>query len=152
MLGFADRLIAKLGAPGNYGDMGVGGYCKLLEGIRAAGLDAKFDAGAFEEKLRKLVNASIVRDTSMWEGYSVRPSDYIASPGSIFYEGNEEIVSTELDYLIETHPAGGVWDITWSWFENTEKYPQEFAVSRNWWRACKAIEKISFLKRFGRVE
>ena len=44
------------------------------------------------------------------------------------------------------------WNITWSWFENNEKYAKEFAISENWWKASIAIEKIRLLQNFGRVE
>lgn len=70
---------------------------------------------------------------------------------SPLYHGNEDIVATELDYLVDTRNAGGVWDITWTWFALGEKYPKEFAVSENWWKAGKAIEKMKFLRNFGRI-
>jgi hypothetical protein len=76
----------------------------------------------------------------------------IGSPDSLFYKNNEEIALKELDYIIETRQSKGVWDITWSWFENNDKYAREFAISENWWKASKAIEKIIFLKNFNRVE
>ena len=31
-------------------------------------------------------------------------------------------------------------------------YPDAYAISRNWWRSIKAIEYLSFLKAFGRLE
>jgi len=132
--------------------MGIGGYCRLLDSIKQAQLTKHFDCDFLIEKLKKLVNDSIVRDTEKWVNYSVRPSNYITSPESIFYKDNEDIVSRELDYIIETRPKNGVWDITWSWFENDDKYPKEFAISENWWKAEKAIEKINFLKNFNRVD
>jgi hypothetical protein len=82
----------------------------------------------------------------------VRPSDYIRSPKSIFYSDNEDVVAQELDYLIDTRPKDNVWNITWSWFENNDKYPKEFAISENWWKASKAIDKMNFLRNFNRVD
>ena len=64
---------------------------------------------------------------------------------------NEEITQTELDYLIDTRVSGGVWEITWSWFENNEKYPKEYAISENWWKADKAISVLRHLRNFGRI-
>ncbi|WP_309450615.1 hypothetical protein [Clostridium sp.] len=132
--------------------MGIGGYCILLDSIKQANLTWRFDCDFLAEKLSELVYDFIVRDTSKWGHYSVRPSNYINSPECIFYKENEEIVSRELDYIIETRPKNGVWDITWSWFENNDKYAKEFAISENWWKASKAIEKINYLKNFNRVD
>jgi len=112
----------------------------------------RFDCDFLAEKLSNLVYGSIVRETSKWVQYSVRPSDYINYPESIFYKENQDIVSRELDYIIETRSKNGVWNITWSWFENNDKYAKEFAISENWWKASKAIEKINFLKNFNRVD
>ena len=61
-------------------------------------------------------------------------------------------METELDYLIDTRNPGGVWNITWTWFDLGEIYPKEFAVSENWWMSSKAIEKMRFLRAFGRIE
>ena len=151
-LTFSDIVINKLSISGNYGDMGIGGYCVLLDSIKAANLIWRFDCNFLAERLTKLVYDSIERDTSKWAHYSVRPSDYIGSPESIFYKDNEDILSKELDYIIETRPQNGVWDITWSWFENNDKYAKEFAISENWWKASKAIHKINLLKNFSRVD
>jgi hypothetical protein len=151
-LKFSELIINKLKTAENYGDMGIGGYCILLDSIKEAKLTEHFDCDFLTESLKKLVYDSIVRDTEKWVNYSVRPSNYITSPKNIFYKHNEEIVSMELDYIIETRAKNGVWDITWSWFENNDKYPKEFAISENWWKSEIAIEKINFLKKFNRLD
>lgn len=151
-LKFSNSLITKLTTSNKYGDMEIGGYCVLLDSIKKAEITGKFDCDFLEETLKKLVRDSIERDTEKWTSYSVRPSNYIVSPESIFYKDNEDIVFKELDYLIETRPKNGVWNITWSWFDNNDKYPKEFAISENWWKAEKAIEKIVFLRNFNRVD
>lgn len=151
-IAFTDILLSKLAAADNFGDMGIGGYCILLNSIRQSELAARYDFHALTVRLCQLVNRSIVRETSKWPFYGVRPSDYIKSPESPYYKGNEEIVATELDYLIDTRHEAGVWDITWSWFENNEKYAKEFAISENWWKAIKAIDNVNFLRNFNRID
>ena len=151
-LTFSDIIIDKLRTSEHYGDMSIGGHCILLDSIEQAKLTWRFDCIFLTEKLTKLVHDSIERDASKWAHYSVRPSDYISSSESIFYKGNEDIVSRELDYIIETRPQNGVWDISWSWFENNDKYVKEFAISENWWKASKTIHKINLLKNFNRVD
>ncbi len=151
-LTLANNVFGKLNSVDKYGEMGIGGYIVLVETIEQAGLTAHFDLKAITEKVKKLVYDAIERDTTKWANYSRRPSDYIGSPESIFYKDNQDIITTELDYLIDTRLQNGVWNITWSWFENNEKYAKEFAISENWWKASVAIDKITFLKNFGRLE
>lgn len=146
------RILHLIGNAEKNGDMGIGGYVVLLNTINKAGLARNYDMESVLECVRNLVKSSIVRDTSKWEYYGVRPSNYITSPDSVYYEDNRDIVETELDYLIETRPAGGVWGITWSWFDNNEKYAKAFAVSENWWKSNLAVAKVLMLRNFGRLE
>ena len=152
---FAERLLFKFKEPDNKGDMGLNGYCMLLEKIKQLGLTDRFDIDFLSANIKKHVDESIVRDISQWVHYSVRPSQFIQSPDSPFYPGNEDIVEKELDYLIDTRPDNGVWGITWQWWDNYEKYPKEFAISENWWKAdldIGAIGKLKFLRYFDRLE
>ena len=132
--------------------MVVGGYCVLLDTIKRMKLEKRFDYESILERVKKLVYDSIERDISKWQYYVASPSRYINSPNSIWYKDNEDILQKELDYLIETRPQNNVWNITWSWFDNNEKYPKEFAISENWWKSFKAIEKMILLRNFKRFE
>lgn len=145
-------LINKLNTTDELGEMGVGGYYVLLDTIKRMKLEKHFDYESILERVKKLVYDSIERDISKWQYYVASPSRYINSPNSIWYKDNEDILQKELDYLIETRPQNNVWNITWSWFDNNEKYPKEFAISENWWKSFKAIEKIMLLKNFGRLK
>ncbi|HEX3028046.1 MAG TPA: hypothetical protein VHT34_01785 [Clostridia bacterium] len=151
-LAFSKTLMNRLHSDEYYGDMGIGGYCILLDSINQAQLTDHFDYDYLKQRLRKLVSSSIERDTSKWAQYTVRPSDYIRSPKSIFYRDNEDVVAQELDYIIDTRPKDNVWNITWSWFENNDRYPKEFAISENWWKASKAVDRMNFLRNFNRVD
>jgi len=149
---FAEKLLKSFEEPGGKGDMGLTGYRMLLEHIVELKLDDKLNISYLSKNIKKNVDEAIVRDVSQWPEYSVKPSQFIESPESPFYAGNEDIVEKELDYLIETRPAGGVWGITWSWHENYNKYPKEFAISENWWKASIATGTMTFLKKFGRIK
>lgn len=146
------HMIEELRTQSDFGDMGIGGYCVLVDTLKQVGLINQIDYDVLLKILKELVFESIEKDTSKWDNYVARPSNYIHSPSSVFYKDNEDIVQKEIEYLIDTRPKNGVWDITWSWFENNEKYPKEFAISENWWKASKAIEKIVFLKNFSRID
>lgn len=152
---FVNKLLSKFKEPGNIGDMGLTGYCMLLEKIKQLGLSDQFDIVFLSAAIKKHVDEAIVRDFSQWANYSVRPSQFILSLDSPFYTGNEDIVHKELDYLIETRPENGVWGITWHWHDNYEKYPKEFAISENWWKAdldVGAIGKLKLLRSFDRLD
>nr|WP_051483842.1 hypothetical protein [Clostridium bornimense] len=145
------KLFYKLTSDNNLGEMGIGGFIVLFNTIKKLKM-RDFDYTCIEKKLNYLVKNSIEYDISKWIFYGVRPSRYIRTPNSIYYEENKEILRKELNYIIETKPKDDVWGITWTWFENNEKYPKEFTLSENWWKAYKAIENLSLLKNFDKLE
>lgn len=151
-LGVIDKLMDKLNTSGTYGEMGVGGYLALKDKLIQLDMNDKFDIGYLSNTVKQLINNSIERDISRWEFHGKTPLDFIQSPDSEFYEENEDITQKELDYIIDHRTYKGVWEITWSWFENNEKYPKEFAISENWWKAHVAIEKVRLLRNFNRIE
>lgn len=145
------NLINHLLSGSNFGDMGIEGYINLIETMKELNISG-YDYTTIQLRLNELVKKSIEHDISKWKYYGVRPSNYIKSPQSIYYNDNKDIVEKELNYLIETIPENDVWGITWTWFDNNSKYSKEFAISENWWKSIKAIEKIRFLNNFGFVE
>ena len=151
-LEYTAGILGKAADAEDFGEMGAGGVCMLLGEVMMSGLNTSFPCEGLMGKMAEVINRSIERNTEKWAGYTPRPSEFIWAPDSPFYKGNEEIVEKELVYLIDTRKPGGVWDITWTWFALGEKYPKEFAVSENWWKASKAIEKLEFLRSFGRVK
>ena len=112
----------------------------------------QFDAVFLPEAAKKMIANAIVTDRSKWLEYSGYPHYYISTPNSVYYSEYQDAVQQELDYLIETRPAQAVWGITWTWFDNNEKYAKAFAISENWWKSYHAIYKIRYLKSFGRLE
>lgn len=135
----------------NLGDMGPTGYISLVNAMKHAQIDG-YDYDKLQLRLKELVNNSIQRDPEQWSSYGYRPSDYIKFEDSIFYQDNKDIVNAELDFLHDTLLENDVWSISWSWFENNEKYPKESTISRTWWKSIKAIERAKFLKNFRRAQ
>ena len=146
-LSVADGMLDKLRQSEALEEHEVGAYCTLLKDILSAKLTDRFDSVYPGERLCAMVNDSIERDPEKWPFYSMRPSQYIDSQESMFYHGNEEIVGKEMDYILSTRHAGGVWDISWKW----EEYPKEFAISERWWHGYWAIRNLLILKSFGRL-
>lgn len=149
--GYTKQILEKVSDTEDLGEMGAGGVLALLGEIMRTGLADSFECGSLMEKMAVAVNQRIERNPEKWAGYTPRPSEFIPSTESPFYKGNEEIVEKELDYLVETRNPGGVWNITWNWFNLGEKYAKEFAISENWWMGVKAIDTMLFLRNFGRI-
>ena len=145
------NLVNRLLTDNNFGDMGIAGYVELLDALKKLKFE-EYDYVSLQLRLNELVKGSIENDISKWQYYGVRPSNYIRSPQSIYYNENKDIVEKEINYLIETIPGNDVWGITWTWFDNNSKYMKEFAISENWWKSSKAIEKMRFLINFGNID
>ena len=135
----------------SFGEMGIGGYVKLLEAMKELNV-GEYDYASLQLRVSELVKGSIEHDIAKWQYYGVRPSRYIRTPHSVHYNDNKAIVDSELSYLVETLPPNNVWGITWRWFDNNEKYMREFAISETWWKAYTAIETLCMLRNFGRIE
>lgn len=102
---------------------------------------------AYENKLKELVSTSINRNTKEWGiTYTCTPSRFVRDPASIFYEDNKELVDYECEFILTSRNEQGVWDIAYNW----GKYPDEFAISKNWTKGSLAIENMLFLKNFKR--
>lgn len=144
----AVRMAALLTEKDSFGEV-LEGYGFLLRVMREKGLPVPENA---EERLACLQNAAIGRDPKQWTGYVPRPSRFIHSKDDALYQGNEEIVRAEVDFLHESRQPGGVWPITWKWFGLMEQYGREFAISENWWKGLVAIENMLFLRAFDKGE
>jgi hypothetical protein len=120
----------------------------LLRSIGRAGLQNALDLEQLTLLADEQAGKSIRQDADGWDGYTFRPSHWIKSPASALYNQNKALVERELDYLLSHRNAAGIWDITWRW----ESYPDEFAISANWWQADIAIKNVLLLDAFDRVE
>ena len=146
-LKLTDGLLGNFTSDIYYGEMGINGYKGLIETVKQMQSD-KYDLEKLTNILAEKIKNSIEYDTSKWESYVARPSKYIDSPNDIFYKDNAEIMDKEIEYLINTKPENDVWGITWTWFDNMDKYLKEFYISENWWKGYIVIEKMILLKNF----
>ena len=121
-------------------------YALLLSDLRKANLDTQFNLDKLEMCLHKPVSDEIVRDESEWFEYTQRPSNFITSPDSPFYQENADIMNRELDFIVDTINQDGVWDIYWRYSEDSG-----FIVCENWWKADIAIKRLLLLKGFCRL-
>jgi hypothetical protein len=120
-------------------------YISLMEYCEDEGIEDIFDMSAFGEKIKVQVKNGITHDKAEWiDSYICKPSEFISSKNSIFYKDNAEIADYECEHIVETQLANGSWNIPWSW----ELYPEEWAVSKNWWKCIGIISNIEYLRGF----
>lgn len=121
--------------------------------MRMAELFEKADAIEYipfhelEEQLHKSINKLIVTDTTKWSGYVCRPSCFISSNKSKYYAANKDSADYECKYIMDTQLADGSWDINWCW----EEFPDQWAISKNWWKGQVIIKNLLYLKGFGLI-
>lgn len=100
-------------------------------------------------ELIRLLDSCVVKDSSKWGGYGLRPLQVAGSPDSVFLGKLQKSVEENLDYEIDTQDSSGVWFPTWSWGNN---FPDEWKKAKNEWTGIITFEKLALLKRFGRIE
>lgn len=117
-------------------------FMELLEALRACGRGADLlDLDAFEQLLGAQIRHVLTRDTSVWETeYVCKPSLFIHSKLSPFYAENREICDLECDFISRTQQADGTWAITWEW----EAYPEQWSVSKHWWKSDLILKNVKF--------
>ena len=102
----------------------------------------KFDE--LEAALEKSVCGVVERDVSKWGGYVCRPSSLIRSKKSRYYRAVRELADYECEFIRKSQREDGSWDVPWAW----DGWPEQQAVSRNWWRGQIIIQNLLYLKGF----
>ena len=90
-----------------------------------------FDMEEFKKLLQKQIKQVITYDTKIWS------TDYICKP-SLF------INSKSSDFYLETQNEDGSWGVTWDWND----YPEQWAISKNWWQSDIIIKNIKYIREF----
>lgn len=121
-------------------------YVRMAEYFEKGNATKYIPYDELKRKLHESVNKLIVTDTSKWDGYVCQPSCFIQSKESEYYPANKEIADYECEYIINTQLADGSWNINWTWGGN---YPDEWAISKNWWKGQWIIQNLLYLKGFG---
>lgn len=120
-------------------------YVQMKDYIEKAGLTHAVPYNEFSSKLKEAVNRLIEKDVSKWEQYVCKPLTFIKSKDSEYYADNRDVADYQCDFIKKKQLEDGSWDINWSW----EDYPEEWAVSKNWWKGQVIIENLLYLKGFG---
>lgn len=120
-------------------------YVRMKEYIEKANIKELIPYEELSEKLHQAVNKLICKDTSQWGGYVCKPLAFLNSKDSEYYLDNKEMADYQCEYIVNTQLEDGSWDIPWSW----DDYPDEWAISKNWWKGQVIIENLLYLKGFG---
>ena len=120
-------------------------YMRMAELFEKGKVTEYIPFNELKDKLHKSINKLIVTDTSKWSGYVCQPSCFINSKESEYYLANKEIADYECEHIINTQLADGSWNIGWTWGGN---YPEEWAISKNWWKGQRIIRNLLYLKGF----
>ncbi|MCI5918956.1 MAG: hypothetical protein MRZ75_06535 [Roseburia sp.] len=95
----------------------------------------------FEKLLQLQIKHLLSGDTSVWATeYVCKPSLFIHCRDSRFYENNKELCDFECQFLSKTQQEDGTWAITWDW----GSYPEQWHISKNWWKSDWIIKNLNF--------
>lgn len=121
----------------------IGCYLQMLEYLKKAKETEIVDLSILEVWLQGAVKESITQNKEKWRGgYICRPSQYFSSRDSVFYQDNKEIADYECDFIRSTQLEDGSYYIPWDWAD----YPEEWAVSKVWWKSTVIILNLLYLR------
>ena len=145
----AKEAVAEIMSEKQNNDMhGIACYIRLLEYCREADVADIFDLDLLEMRLRELVKKSITQDKAAWDaGYVCKPSQFFRNRDNVFYQDSHEIAEYECDFIVRMQMEDGAWNIPWRWRD----YPDEWAISRNWWKGTVVVQNMLYLKNFGKL-
>ena len=146
-MNYTKMLFEKLKSDENLGDMGLLGFCDLYKDLIETEVGKEFDLTFLEVQTKTLLKKHF--HEYVWSNHQDMAT-VIPNPSIYYYTDYEKEVSDALDELIDLRINGGVWPLPWEWYDDG-KYVKEFAISKNWWGSIKAIEKLLFLRAFGRL-
>jgi hypothetical protein len=131
------------------GDMHTAGcYIRLWQYLLEANVNDDIDLAALKERLQEQVKSNITLNTAEWEtSYICKPSQFFNDRNSVFYGYNKDIADYECKYIVKSQLEDGSWNIPWGW----NGYPEEWAISKNWWKGNGAILNMLYLKGMGEL-
>ena len=121
-------------------------YIRLAEYCEEAEAFDIFDIQKLKSQLLIAVKNQVNVDE--WEtSYACKPSQFLSSQNSDFCCAIEDVAEYECDFIEKTQLADGSWSIPWCWGD----YPEEWALSKNWWKSNNIILNMLYLRGFGKL-
>lgn len=120
-------------------------FVELYHYIKECSIFNLLDMKEFKKLLQKQIKQVITYDTKIWStDYICKPSLFINSKSSEFYLENKEICDFEYEFILKTQNEDGSWGVTWDWND----YPEQWAISKNWWQSDIIIKNIKYIREF----
>lgn len=120
-------------------------FIQLYEYMKECDCNDLFDMHQFKHLLQKQVKQLITYNTEVWDiSYVCKPSLFISNKSSDFYLENKDICNFECEFIRKAQNEDGSWNVTWNWAE----YPEEWAISKQWWKADIIINNMKYLQEF----
>lgn len=118
-------------------------FVELYEYIKEISMNDFLDIEEFSSLLHKQIQQVVTYDKSKWAvDYVCKPSLFIGAKTSDFYLENKEICDYECEFILNTQESDGTWGVTWSWTD----YPEQWSISKNWWKSDLIIRNIRYIK------
>ncbi len=120
-------------------------FVELYHYMKECSIFNLLDMEEFKKLLQKQIKQVITYDTKIWStDYICKPSLFINSKSSDFYLENKEICDFEYEFILKTQNEDGSWGVTWDW----SNYPEQWAISKNWWQSDIIIKNIKYIREF----
>lgn len=121
-------------------------YQQMILWCEQAKDTAFMDFPALKERLLVLMEKAICRETEKWPYiYTATPSTFLRERSHPLYPQIRDLTEHEVRSLIASQEEDGSWPVTWQW----DAYPDEWAVSKVWWKCIQIIERLLFLRGMG---
>ena len=121
-------------------------YQEMIAYCEEANETALCDLAALRKKMLSMMENTICKDVKQWPHiYTATPSTFLRSRTHPLYRQVNDLADHEVHSLIASQEEDGSWPITWQW----DAYPDEWAVSKVWWKGIQIIEKLLFLRGMG---
>ena len=123
-------------------------FVQLLEYCGDSELTAEPQWPVAQEMLRRHVRDAITKDTALWGvSYICKPSQLFTRADSVYCADNREMAEYECAFIVRTQLEDGSWSVPWSWAD----YPEEWAVSKNWWKSDGILRNLLYLKGMNKL-
>lgn len=100
-----------------------------------------------EPNLIKATKLQVKTDVESWKKYTPQPLHFASTPDFFLYDTLNEYIDNNLDFLIDTMTADGIWFPHWNWCQ----YETEWGKAKIIWAGIITIRNLKILQEYNRV-
>jgi hypothetical protein len=135
--------------PGGNGESAVAGYAHEIQCyVKLYDQLPPSRQAELQPVLRQAIAQLVESDPNQWGDYVPKPLDFAGSPQSPFYSDLQDLVHTQLDYLVDEVEQNGGCTPTWDWGYD----PENWQKAQKMWTGVLTCNGVAVLKEFGRLE